>query len=388
MAPQRKLVYVDTAGLWSLEALIEPKRFRSPQWREYLANLFDYIVDPQYDVRCIVPSAERLGGPLPTFYTVLLEAGLVSKTDIMPADEFHTPDRVVAAQFREFSRHVMANRNLVESWFQLHNNKSIRNGWLIGLPAQSPWPGVQNWLHEHLETDLKQPLDRLVSATGWTTWQTAMSFALIQRGYSYGLTAAVRGAEYFTHPARWQVLPNSTSRQGEHIFGEALGAIIVEAIEKRYLSRNAQAISQALAGFRERMLQHGAQRNDVHSKKDAIEFLLALTPGLIGATLKPQFDKFVKNLAILILAHGVAAYSDSALSTEIATIGGLLLVQPSELVLSPIEAYLCRRWVDYSVQVNLPIETCRYDGAALVGGACPVCAARQREEGTIYIYAG
>jgi len=377
-----RTVLLDTAGLWSLESLISPRKHRDPRWREYLANLSDYVTDPNRQVQCIMPSRKRRKGPLPSFYKALKAAGLLNEVKILSPTEFYTPLPVLASQFREFARHVRANRPLVTSWFNLHNHHDIRRGWLIGLPQQSKWRGVQAWLQPHLTTTLGADLNRLSDRAGWSRWRTAVTFSFIQRGYSYAQAALSLGAEYFTHPARWQVLPNETTRGRDSAFGLALGGLVINAVDTHCLRRDAAEIANALAGFKQRLRYVAPQRRDVQNLPDAIEFVNELAVGLVGARPKPAFERIVKNLAAGLFTLGISALVPASVPATIALwVGANLVIQPFPLTLAPREAALFRRWVDYPRLLQLSIQTCYRDGAALVGGRCPVCALRHKEAG-------
>jgi len=374
-----QVVYLDTAGLWCLDAMLTPTTIRDPRWPEYLAHLCDVLSDPNRRVRCLVPSAERLGGPLPSFYNALLSADLMDRADSLRPDDLSTPESELDAQWREFLRHTRANARLTRAWYNLHNHQDIRDGWRLGVPDQSArWEGVPRWLEDFLRTRHPQDLMEVQNRLGWRAQHTALTFSFVQRAYPYSVQAAARGAEYFTHPARWQVLRNPNPARPTPHFGLALGGVIVGSIKSRALKRDADKVAEFIVEIRDRLTKK--YRPSFSSAEEATEFLHGLLPGAIGARPNKQLDQYVKVTAELLIALAVVVATGSWPSGLMSWFISRVVVQPRDTTVSRSESRLFRRWIDYQQALALSVRTCPYDGAELAPLGCPTCALRSMEE--------
>lgn len=381
-----RIVYLDTAGLWCLDALVRPADgVRDPRWPEYLAFLCDYLCDPDRDVRCIVPSAERLNGPLPAFYSALLEEGLMTRAEPISSEELVTSEADLATQFDEFMLHVQHAPKSPEIWYDLHNHETIRKGWQVGVPQQGKWPGVSLELESFLECNEKKRLEVAYRLRQWPEARTALTFSFVQRGFPYSRAAARRKAEYFTHPSRWMVLPPPEARDVDPLFGIAIGGYVCAALEEKRLERSATAVVKFLSGLRAQVLARRAEFRGLATVHEAKRLAVAMLPGSLAATPAVHLEKRTKAAVELLAASLIAVAAAPAGPTGSvagAALGWLVskyyLAEP--LILSPTEAHLFRRWCSYSWQLEFPFHSCPRDGALLsLSGRCRVCDARLQQ---------
>lgn len=374
MTKASKTVYLDTGGLWCLDALVKPDAFVDERHLEYLAYLCDYLCLPSWNVKLIAPSSHRLGAVLPSF----LEAmnGYV--------DDFHQTWEVVPRedlgrftfaeieeQIKEFKAHALHDLRAIRRWYTMHTQESVRPGWDGPVPSDE-WSGVDPAIREHVQGHHSAWFENFGRQMAWGGMEEATrAFSLIQRAYPYWRYAAQMQAAYHTHPLGWQVIPNGVLREMPSELGIFIGGVVAHAIRQRILRADPDAILEFLARVRQRLTALPLGQGPSGDVTDAVRECVRLA--LPGQELSEQ-TKWTIQIGMGGVYYGLVRPRIPPEAHDIADRWFYFV----DVALPQSIAKLVHPRPPHAVALALDVVSCRLCGAETEGGACKVCADRGR----------